>query len=625
MIAFSPTKRVILSVLACLLVATLAFVGFYSVMPAKKAHAASSVTINGATTYQTIDGFGFSEAFGQASSLESSSAAQQVVNLLFSPTSGAGMTILRNLFPSDSGGTIEPNSPGSSSATPTYRALGSSGGQVWMAQQAKNNGVTQLYGDAWSAPGYMKTNGSESNGGTLCGAPGASSCSSGDWRQAYANYLVQYAKDYQSAGVPLTEIGAFNELNYTTNYSSMIMSPAQAADFIGILGTTVKSSGLSPQVVCCDVLGWSSAQSYAAAIEGNSATNIFSSHGYGGAPTFAITGLGSRHAWETEWSTFDSWNTNWDDGSDASGYTWANNIFTGLTSANLSAFLYWWGASNGTDNQGLIQFSGSSYTASKRLWAFANYSRYIRPGAVRIGSTSGDGNLKVLAAKNTDGTYAIVVLNASNSDTATTFSLQNVATTGTATPYITNNSNNVAQQSSIGISGSSFSATVPARSLVTYKITGSTTSPTSTPVPPTATSQPGTSTPVPPTATSQPGTATPVPPTATPGSSACKVSYAVSSQWSGGFSANVTIANTGSAAINGWTLKFTFPASGQSVTQGWSATWSQSGQDVTATNLSWNASLSPGASASIGFNGAWMASNPSPTSFTVNGVTCSNG
>jgi Cellulose binding domain/Ricin-type beta-trefoil lectin domain/Glycosyl hydrolases family 39 len=151
-------------------------------------------------------------------------------------------------------------------------------------------------------------------------------------------------------------------------------------------------------------------------------------------------------------------------------------------------------------------------------------------------------------------------------------------------------------------------------------------------VPPTATSQPGTSTPVPPTvtpvpptATPQPGTATPVPPTATPGSSACKVTYAVSSQWTGGFSANVTIANTGSAAINGWTLKFAFPATGQTVTQGWSATWSQSGQNVTATNLSWNSSLAVGASTSIGFNGAWTSSNPSPTSFTLNGATCTKG
>src|SRR5690348_11330053 len=94
------------------------------------AYAASAVTINGGTTFQTIDGFGFSEAFGQASSVESEPASQrqQALNDLFSTSTGAGFTILRNLLPSDPNNTIEPNSPGSPNATPSYRALGDSEG-----------------------------------------------------------------------------------------------------------------------------------------------------------------------------------------------------------------------------------------------------------------------------------------------------------------------------------------------------------------------------------------------------------------------------------------------------------------------------------------------------------------
>ena len=64
--------------------------------------------------------------------------------------------------------------------------------------------------DAWSAPGFMKTNGSQINGGTLCGGPGAT-CDTGDWRQAYASYLTQYAKDYAPAGDPLSYVGPENE------------------------------------------------------------------------------------------------------------------------------------------------------------------------------------------------------------------------------------------------------------------------------------------------------------------------------------------------------------------------------------------------------------------------------
>ncbi|MBP2703081.1 glycoside hydrolase family 6 protein [Microbispora sp. RL4-1S] len=101
---------------------------------------------------------------------------------------------------------------------------------------------------------------------------------------------------------------------------------------------------------------------------------------------------------------------------------------------------------------------------------------------------------------------------------------------------------------------------------------------------------------------------------------ACKVTYSAS-EWQGGMSANLTIQNLGDA-LNGWTLTFTFPNSSQRVSQGWSATWSQSGSNVSAAALDWNKSLSGGASASIGFNGSWSGSNPAPTDFKINGVAC---
>jgi O-glycosyl hydrolase len=156
--------------------------------------AADTATINGATTYQTMAGFGASEAFGEADAVRSAPAAaqQQALDLLYSPTAGAGLTILRNEISADSGITIEPTAPSSPTATPSYSPLGNDQGQEWFAQQIKADfGVTNVFADAWSAPGFMKTNDSPIDGGTLCGAPGATACASGDWRQAYANYLVQ--------------------------------------------------------------------------------------------------------------------------------------------------------------------------------------------------------------------------------------------------------------------------------------------------------------------------------------------------------------------------------------------------------------------------------------------------
>ena len=109
-------------------------------------------------------------------------------------------------------------------------------------------------------------------------------------------------------------------------------------------------------------------------------------------------------------------------------------------------------------------------------------------------------------------------------------------------------------------------------------------------------------------------------PTTTSGAS-CTVHYAITNQWQGGFGANLTITNTGTTTLNGWTLGFTFPGS-QQVTQGWNGVFAQSGANVTVTNASYNGSLSPGASVNPGFNGSWNGSNSAPTAFTLNGSAC---
>ena len=102
----------------------------------------------------------------------------------------------------------------------------------------------------------------------------------------------------------------------------------------------------------------------------------------------------------------------------------------------------------------------------------------------------------------------------------------------------------------------------------------------------------------------------------------CHVTY-TPNNWQGGFTANITIANNGATTINGWTLTFTFPGD-QQVTPSspWNASVTQSGESITATNLSYNATIAPGGTQSFGFQGTWTTGDASPTSFSVNGVTC---
>jgi len=111
------------------------------------------------------------------------------------------------------------------------------------------------------------------------------------------------------------------------------------------------------------------------------------------------------------------------------------------------------------------------------------------------------------------------------------------------------------------------------------------------------------------------------PPTSPAPGSACHVSYTKSSEWAGGFVANVTVGNTGTSPISGWKLAFTFPGD-QKITSAWNATVSQSGESVTATNASYNAAISPGGSTSLGFQGTWTSNDTAPSGFTVNGTAC---
>ena len=104
----------------------------------------------------------------------------------------------------------------------------------------------------------------------------------------------------------------------------------------------------------------------------------------------------------------------------------------------------------------------------------------------------------------------------------------------------------------------------------------------------------------------------------------CSVHYAITNQWQGGFGASLTITNTGTTPINGWSLQFSFP-NGQTISQLWNGSYTQSGSSVTITNVSYNGTIAAGGtlSSSPGFNGAWNGTNAPPTAFTLNGSPCS--
>jgi len=119
-----------------------------------------------------------------------------------------------------------------------------------------------------------------------------------------------------------------------------------------------------------------------------------------------------------------------------------------------------------------------------------------------------------------------------------------------------------------------------------------------------------------------PPSADPTPTITVTPASGIHVVYHLNAQWSGGFSVTITLTNKSSMTIQGWNLQFSFPGD-QKITQSWSSRFSQTGQQVTITNVDYNKVIKPGQTITLGFNGTWTSNNTSPTIFLFNGATTS--
>lgn len=124
----------------------------------------------------------------------------------------------------------------------------------------------------------------------------------------------------------------------------MQVNANQAADFIKILHPTLESNNLSHVAIsCCEATGWNTQSQYTQQLKSAGVENllgIITGHTY-------TSGIGgpqptTRKVWETECSDLSGgWSTSWYSyGGAGDGYTWANNIYTGLTTGNVSAYLW---------------------------------------------------------------------------------------------------------------------------------------------------------------------------------------------------------------------------------------------------------------------------------------------
>lgn len=434
-----------------------------------------TIEIQMAQPRQTIDGFGASGSFRQAENLKGMTATEvtKILDLLFSPTTGVGISIVRNMVGDGSmsewgnniDGPIESIEP--TKGTWNYSAAD---GQIWFMQEAKKRGVNIFVSTVWSPPKWMKSNNSCINGGNL------NTGNYGDFATYLVNYVVEYMKNRN--GIDIYGISPSNEPDMNVGYSSCLWSADQFNTFVkNNLGPALRAAAPNCKIILGEHSNWTESPVVNALNDATTVgyVDIVGAHNYGNSnyPKLTTAASKNKKVWETEIS-----NLNANDSSMTDGLKWARQIHDFLVNAEGNAWCYWWaiyykvGGSYPNTGEGLIgiNVSNSTWVTNKRLYTFGNFCKFVRPGWVRLTtSTSTVNQTSITAFKNpASSECAMVAINQSGSSQAITFHF-NGNTVTTVTPYLTSASADLAKQADLTANSSGvFSATLPANSVMTF-------------------------------------------------------------------------------------------------------------------------------------------------------------
>lgn len=421
-------------------------------------------TVNWNSESQVIDGFGGSGAFHQAVNLMSypEKERNKILDLLFSQNSGIGLSIIRNIV-GDGGDWGKPFDGATPSIEPREGVWNWTGDedQIWLMNEAKKRGCNQFVSTVWSPPAWMKTNNSVIKGGEL----------RSDKYQAYADYLSKYVRGYRKHhNIDIHAISLANEPGFAAPYSSCLWTGSQFREFIkNYLTPTLKRDNVGVKVIIPEEMNFS--ENYAIDTlndpEASQGVDIIGTHAYDfNAKPFPVTKSRNKSIWQTEVS-----NIGFNDGSIDDGLKYAKLLHDQMTITEVNAWLFWWLIAY-KEGETLIHLDTSfkTFQTFKRLYTIGNYSRFIRPGYVRIDTKSNPtANVFVTAYKdNSTGKFAIVAINNGDQEQTISFNLNEFPNFKAIIPYRTSKRENLAKLDQIPISKNSFKALLKVKSVTTF-------------------------------------------------------------------------------------------------------------------------------------------------------------
>lgn len=310
----------------------------------------------------------------------------------------------------------------------------------------------------------------------LCGTP-THDCETGDWQQAYADFLTRYIQFYAEEGIDISHLAFVNEPDWEVSYSQMQISDdaREAISFIPILENALTNAGLDGvKMMCCDAAGWDAQKIFTAAIMDSDAgqyLDFITGHSYTSQPGAPVNST-DLPKWNTEAGPDIPFITTWyESGEQNEGFTWAVKIAQAITESELSAYLFWQGfqLQNPQSAMHLVDaLDGVTPTPSGIFWAFAMWSRHIRPGAHRVAVDGQIENVVSAAVVNADGSIVVVLTSSAVEDHEIAMALD-VAGAGGALAWVTDNDRTF-EETVIEVSEDQIVVALPSHSVVTIKI-----------------------------------------------------------------------------------------------------------------------------------------------------------
>jgi len=432
--------------------------------------ATSSVVVTLSDVKQPVDGFGASSAFfgGNISDAQA--------DLLFDAKKGIGLSLLRIMvgLPND---TQSDGSEPTTGADPVATAP-----EIGTAQQAVARGC-KVWAAAWTPPPIWKTTNSRYESGTDYDS---NSLLYGHY-QDFANYLADFVHLLSTANPPVSLYGLSpaNEPDVMgVVWDGTLWSPQELTMFIGqYMAPTFAVRWPSVRIIAPETVNCYDCDTYVAPLladpTASSALSIVATHGYAvtNPITYAAPAEAGKPFWQTEWSTENRGGVDTPDPSMTNAITMATQIHNYMTTTQVSSWSFWaiyatwddFDTNVSRENPALIQSdsAGGAPYAFKRAYALGNWSKFVRPGFVRIGATDTPApGVLVEAYRDDSGHIAIVVVNTTSSSVTEPFTAAG-GTFGTMTPWVTDPNNNLVAQSPI-VATSSFFFALPPTSVVTF-------------------------------------------------------------------------------------------------------------------------------------------------------------